>query len=306
LPTPVAGAKFAANLFGFATDDPGRHPTLGAGVFQGFGIGNAFVDGLTHTVSSSFPDPAWKLVSDENAIVLDARTLSACIRMAYYGAMFTSAGQVGFVENVPLSLLIGHPDQDGLEHKEQPASVNDLFKLAARTQRMGTSTLEVLMRHTPGSELFQSSSDPAIFTHVLTDHPNPQFVGDFAEPSSAPRLGENADNFAATVFGFVWKNVTNPAALSFELVKNVEWRPSLDSGFQAVKPVSVAGSSYVDKAQEFLDKRVPEWRARTSEAVGTAADKIASIAFTGAVGAGMAALGRANRSRLGYQHGGSA
>lgn len=300
-PPFTAGHKFRANLFGWAIDNPDARPVQGGGVWQGFGIGNNFTDGLNYQVSTSFPDPAWKLISDENAIVLDARTLSACIRMAYFGAMFSSAGQVGFIQDIPLSVVMGNGDGD-LESKEPCASVNDLFKLATRTQRLGTDTLEVVMRHSPGSELFQSSEDPAITTNVEARHPDPQYLSDGLH-GSQPRLGDNADNFAATVFGFVWKNVTAPAALSFELVKNVEWRPSLDSGFQAVKPESVRATSYVQEAQSYLDKAVPDWRAHTADVANSAASALSKMAFTGVAGMAAAALGRANRGRLGFAHG---
>lgn len=295
-PPFTAGTPFSANLFGWGTDNPDAHPAgPPPGPWQGFGIGNSFADGLSHNSSASFPDPAWKLLSDENAIVLDARTLSACIRLAYFGPMFSSAGQVGFIQDIPLSIIKGNTNPE--EAKEPSASVNDLFKLATRTQRLGTETLEVVMRHSPGSELFQSSSDPAITTHLASKHPTPEYIGTLVD-GPAPKLGDNADNFSATVFGFVWKNVNAPAALSFELVKNIEWRPSLDSGFQAVKPESVASVSFVQQAQDILDKTAPNWRAHTADAASSAAASLSRMAFTGVTAA---MLSRAARNRVGFE-----
>lgn len=220
-----------------------------------------------------FADPAGALIGSDNAIVMDARTLSACIRLTYTGRMDRASGQVAFIENLPLASLVGSPEQ-----KDPPPSVDQLFSMAAKVQRLGVDTLEAVYRpDADAAHTFHDAGDGCV--HLSTVEGSRAFIGESA------RITE------PTCFGFAWKGLDNggSAQLSFAMVKNVEWRPSPISGFAAVTPKQQSTKGHISRALVALDRAQPSWTTKLINSTETLAGTLAKAAFTG-VGNGLLAL----------------
>lgn len=215
------------------------------------------LDGSDNNGFSLF-DPAQKLT---NGIARDARTLSACIRMAYLGSMQAAAGQVAFIENLPLTDVLG-------------TNVNELFRLATTVKRIGVGNHEVKFRPSENSKFFSSYEKADQNTQSQSDISSPLTLG-----SNGTGVTTVEDVRGMRVFGFAWRGTDDATNLAFEFVKNVEWRPRSDSGLPTTKPVALHDSSMVHLAERELDrKHGGTWSL--SSLTGPAG-QIAETAFTG-------------------------
>lgn len=254
-----------ANLFNvvfFATNAPEVPPN----VVQ-FGRINTFDLSLARNTAAHGTDPAGQLLSEENAIVMDARTLSACIRLTYTGRMERAAGQVCFVDNLPLSSVVGNPEQ-----KDLPASVDELFVLSTSTRRFGIDTHEIVYRADDNhAATFHDSQDGAFLYNTFLD-------------TSA--VAESAQLTEPTCFGFGWRRLSTSgnegAGLSIEMIKNIEWRAAPSSGFTSIAPKSVGnGQSKLRAVHSTLDQAHPSWTKRILDSVESEAGKVIHMAYTG-------------------------
>jgi hypothetical protein len=256
------------NVFIHSTNNSSQSPTnvpnTSAGAIK------TWVDALGNNAVGAIADPAANLIGADNAVVLDARTLSACLRMTYTGRMDTAAGEVAFIENIPVSSIIGDTDQ-----KESPVSVDELFVLSSSTQRLGVDTLEIVHRsHEVEAATFMDSKDGALW--------NTSFTGGL--PQSPTTVSSNAVITAPHVFGFAWRNLANVAAaanLTFGLTKNVEWRPAPASGFTAVTPHTINVTNQLAIVHAQLDRSNPNWTKRILDSAGSLAGKVVRMAATG-------------------------
>jgi hypothetical protein len=259
---PVADGTYQMNVFAFSTNDPSVSP----GNSPGYGGQITFDQSLTQGTVLRINDPAAQIVGEDNAIVLDARTLSACLRLTYSGRMDSSSGQVAFIENVPVSALLGDPDQ-----KEEPMSVDDLFRLSSSTQRLGVDTMEIVYRsHEVHDATFHDSKDGALWV-----------TNNFIDPTT---VSSNAVITSPHVFGFAWRNLdvsSGSASLAIGMVKNIEWRPSPTSGFTAVVPHTMSVNNQLAIAHLHLDKVDPAWTKRILDNAGSVAGSVAKMAATG-------------------------
>lgn len=206
----------------------------------------------------SLRDPALPLV---NGIARDARTLSACMRMAYLGAMQTAAGQVAFLENVPLTNVLS-------------SSVDELFRLATTVKRIGVGTHEIKFRPSENSKFFSTFETANTTTQSQRDVSSPLTLG--SEGTGATTV---EDIRGPRVFGFAWRGTDNATNIAFEFIKNVEWRPRTDSGLPAIKPVAIHETSMVHHAERELDrKHGGSWSLNS---LLSPAGQLAETAFTG-------------------------
>jgi len=247
--------------------------------------------GLVNGGTGSFlPDPAAQLIAstaNQAGLMQDMRTVSACIRMSYTGRMDRSSGQMAFVENVPLSTILGHTSGASLE--SQPISIDQLFNLSPAAQRLGVDTLEVVWR--------PSAENPATFVGE-SDHALYTSTDEFLAPLFPTQIGDYANSREPTVFGFAWRGALE-SQLAFEFFKNVEWRPRFDKGFTAQIPRAINDHDYTGDVLKFLDELDPSWTRRILDASQSATSRIISAAFAGT--AGLSAMyGRRRGQKLLY------
>lgn len=225
-------------------------------------------------------DPAGSLAAGD--MVLDARTLSACMKMTYFGAMNDSSGLVGFIDNLPLEALLSGGTAG------VAMSVDDVLRASTDVRRLGVDTLECVYRPSEeNSGVFKSELDGAMLIGTPT--------------VTVTTITQESLIRAPIVFGFAWTGLTGGnASLSFDLVKNVEWRPEPLSGINSVAPKST-GPSKIQETLAILDRKSPNWSHKVVSEIGGLTSQVAKMAFTG-VG-GRATRFIANRA-LGYASGG--
>lgn len=263
------------NLFGFATNASEAPPTNGTDPSFRYGQATSFQESEDTGASFRMADPASELIGKSNALVADARTISACMKLTYTGRLDRASGEVAFINNIPLREVLGPVDANSF----QPLSVDELFRLAPNRQRLGIDTLECVYR--PEAELsglFHSSQDYAL------EYPPAETKTDVTV------IGESARVREPRVFGFAWRGLdAGSSDLSFEFTKNIEWRPSATSGFVATVQRSSAGpggQGYIASALTYLDKHMPGWQERTVDSAKTLVSKVAQAAFAGQLGSG--------------------
>jgi hypothetical protein len=267
-------SNFKMNVWFFSTADSSINPENVAG--KGFGQALTFDESNVSGMAGSLPDPASRLISQENALVMDARTLAACIRLTYSGRMDRASGQVCFIENLPVASVLGNAEQ-----KDPPISVDSLFQLSGNVQRLGVDTFECIYRADPEhAAKFHDQRDSAMNAEVTSDSIVPPY-GFF---NTETEVSESARNLEPSCFGFAWRSIAASGGatdLSIELVKTVEWRPAPASGFTAMVPRALSGGPKVLAAQAALDKADPSWTRKIINSAGSLAGQVVKMAATG-------------------------
>lgn len=255
------------NIITFASNDSADRPKntgLPGEFFPGV-LGEAFpAPGETGAPS----DPAATLLGNGNSIVRDARTLSACMRMTYYGRLDRTSGQVAVLTGIPAEAVLTEFGAAGTT-----MSVDDLFELSTHCERLGIDTREVAWR--PNSEIpntFLDADDAA--------YRRPQ-----ADLQPVARMGQRAEDMQPTIIGFAWRGLSiangETANLVFDFIKNIEWRPNPNRGLVQPPPRAVHDRSYVKEAIKYLDDTTPGWQARILSSVQSVGSRIAIAAATG-------------------------
>lgn len=234
-PSTPTGANQTFNVFGFTTGDASANP-IGIN-FSGPAWSS------TNTAGFREVDPVYPFVVGSTC--QDARVVSACMRLTNWGQEITSQGEVVAIDNVPLSAVLG--ESTGLS-----ASVNDMFNLGRREMRLGLNTLEVVYRGSDTDACFRSDA-------VAPATSAPALVGASTAPVISPAVG----NDGPRCFGFAWRAINaNPQTnITFELIKNVEWRPALTSGMSASVTVT-HGPSLMPTVHAVLDSKKPGWHMK--------------------------------------------
>jgi hypothetical protein len=250
----------AGNILCFCSPDSAARP---ANVSTApFAAGNDWVIGAN---GFSLPDPAYSLLNGDTA--RDARTLSACMKMTFYGRLTNSSGQIAFLDNSSISnLLVGGP-------LALIPSVDDWFRSSNDVRRMGIDTLEHVWRPTPASEIFRDTADDCLTIGT----------------SAASVEGEASRVNPTTLFGFAWRGVASTDTnLAFEFIKNIEWRPEVSSGLTTLG-IHSSGPSHVATTLAVLDHHDPSWTHRVVQSIEGSAGAVVRAAYTGvsAVGRGV-------------------
>jgi len=245
------------NLFCYLSSDPGIAPRNDAVTQYGkFGAQSAI---LGNNSAFNITDPAGNLVA--SSVVADARVLSACMTITFLGKMIDSAGELCFLQNVPIAELIGNADNACL-------SVSQLFNYAASKRRLGVETIESIYRlNLESSDKFRDSTlKPLIIS-----------------PGGRTIQDDTSETFAPRVFGYAWRGVAPDAIISFDFIKNIEWRPEAVSGFSQVPIVNMGPSlaAQVMAGADRLARSNPEvWQHVKGAAAGLGA-RMVRAAFAG-------------------------
>lgn len=229
-----------------------------------FGTGARF-DATASTAHTEY-DPAFNFVSE--GLVQDARNISACIDLTYFGAMYVAEGEMTYVNGLPVTALL---DQTS------PLTVDRLFQWSNNTHRLGVDTFENVWRPSDDDIFYNSTADC-----VKIGVPG---VG----PSTLP---ENAEAKGPTVFGFAFRGLssTQENKLRYGLTKIVEWRAKPSSGLAQTTSVAT-GVSVMQKVVLALDRAAPKWQHRILDAAGGVATRALEHAFTGSAPFSLARTG---------------
>lgn len=236
------------NLVQWSSNNPSIAPTLA-------NYGRA--DPVTNSNTAiSYTDPAYPLIEGDTAI--DARCLSACMRIAYVGSQSNASGMICPLHNVPPTLLL----EGGTGNT--PATVIDL-KVYAEEGMRALDTTEIIYRPTAETMNFRDTNlgpfDPSATVN------GPTTVSGFAE-----RMPPNG-------FGFVYWGINNPLDILVTLYKNVEWRPEPILGLNQVTPTGMDNPSLIARVITRLDTQFPGWQSRlitdTSQALANQLSKLA-------------------------------
>lgn len=201
-----------------------------------FGVGGATTAGQTNVGASVF-------VSGNTCS--DFRLLSACMQLTYTGSIGACQGSVCRITNLPADTLL-HGNAAG-----GPISVDDMFALSPRIQRLSLDTME--LRHRPDTALvdaFKGSHDSVYYNAGGT----------------ATVMTNEAKRFDPTFFGFAFKNIV-VGSLECAFTQNIEWRPDGSTGLVATVPRQLHDSGYYERIVKQLDEMMPDWQHAASGAL---------------------------------------
>jgi len=239
--TSSGGEVGEMNLMVWTSTQSHAQPTNGkvVGTTYELPFGRGNYNYPTSETTTCIPDPAFAFANTE--IVEDARLISACIRLTYFGTMLDSSGQIGFLENVPDSLVLtGGANGD-------PASVDELFRYTSNTHRLGLDTFEVIARPSDGTPRFR---DTAESPYALGMHG--------VMPTTISQTGKT---MPSTLCGLVWRSLDSKSRLVAEVTKNFEWRPAPISGLVMVHP-QTKGKEKITAIHTIADRFKPGWATR--------------------------------------------
>jgi len=221
-----------------------------------------------NTCGAGLPDPCAAFGAGDTCQV--QRMISACIKMTYTGAMVNASGQVGYITDVDPFTLIGGGNSSG------PPSVSQMFNLCSKTERIGVRTHE---------NRYSAATDNDSVYHGTTNA-----CWEYSEAEATAirtRVGATASRFRYPAFGFAWRGLDIPSGgdtgLSFELTKNIEWRPEPVSGLVQPNPVH-HGPEKRTGILTALDRMYPNWATASLDAAAQYGPALAESIFTGTAG----------------------
>jgi len=251
--TPVD--QYGGNLFIWSSSNPDTQPyntrVIGEGK-ESYGEvrSDSFQENTQYSSAYTVADPAHNWVASNN--VQDARTISSCIRMKYTGQERLASGEVALIENLPLdAVLRGAVD-------EEAVSVNMLFNAARQVRRLGNRPVEIKGRPSAASDTFRNQHATPFIIRAQEN----QNTG----KSAAGRIQ------APNVYGIAWRGVSisadQPTCLfTYELTKNIEWRPEPNANAANVVPVAQSGTPKFQAATSWLDANIPGWATKLTSAL---------------------------------------
>jgi hypothetical protein len=195
----------------------------------------------------------------DSAICAGTRTHAACLQLFYYGRMDETAGEIGFVENMPAELLLGSGSGDNL-------TVQELMQYCTKTQRVSLDGSEVTWRPRDGCQYFRDQQEGPYVLGVPT--------------STYTAISERADLFGPRLCGFVLRDVGDISNFSFVFRQIIEWRPRAATGLLGVVPRTVNPEGIMERALDYLDKNYPGWSTTLYKASSVVAN-IAKAAYSG-------------------------
>jgi len=278
-PSTVAGTSGAEyNLITSCTNST----TAGLNL-TGYGVATetfVSVPGATYNDSGSlsYPDPAWNFVN--GATCSSARTLSACIKMSYFGQMATTQGMVCQID-IPLSQVVDSLN-DG-----SGASTLTIDSLFAGSQLVSRTKLDTAEQKWIPSEdgVFMSATSAAAARDIDLDYMVRATRGATPPTTSVFTTGTYAQTNNPRVIGFAWRGFAagNTFPLQFDLYKNIDWKPEALSGITVPRSVRVAVVPPVQSAVTALDSKGKSWTQEVMHEVESVASSAAktALAFSG-------------------------
>jgi len=201
--------------------------------------------------------------------------------MSYFGRMADASGEIGFIDNLPLSTL--------LDENIGSPNVNRLMNYSQSHTRLGVDPYETVYRLDPEqSAIFRNTEDECV---VIPE----------ALSGGASTLGDGPIVAEPRVFGIVWRNVSGEQNFSFELTKSLEWRADPLSGIVQT-PIRTIGPSQVRRVNHVIDS-APHPRVAWKRVGSSFASDISKMALTGVNTLAQQGLSFAKNSALKYAGG---
>jgi hypothetical protein len=200
-------------------------------------------------------DPGHTWVNGSN--VAEARTIAACMKAYYTGALTSTSGTLAVVPNITPHNLLQGGSSGGLP------SIADIISMSPRIARTPLDPVEVRWAPARNDLVYKSSNRPADLLYQNTAG-NPTTLGSAAA--------------GAEGIAFAWNGLPNTTTgdLVIECYKVLEWRPDT---------VGITGVTHVEKPLDsfesimsYIDHYFPDWKI---QAVNTAASMVASTALGG-------------------------
>jgi hypothetical protein len=189
-------------------------------------------------------DPAYPLLN--GSLARDARTISACLKATYTGTLVNASGEYCILENYPAESLLNSAGSAG-------QSVNGVFRNATNSGMLSRGSHEIKFRGDVSSnDVFHDKNGPS--DRILQ-------VG--IPAANASTFSDSALSVGPRAIVFAWRGYdtsTFDFKMTFNLVKNVEWRPQIDSGLVESIPRAVGdGDSKHKHVLAHLDQHFPGW-----------------------------------------------
>lgn len=240
-----------ANVFGWASSDPTLQPHNDNIFNHGYGQQlDVFGPGTGNATAGSFHDPGGPLLSSD--IVMDARSIGACMKLTYTGSALYAGGQWAKITSLPLTSVL-----NGVPTVGRTPSVDDFFAQATDFGRLGLEPIDIVARPDDSSNVFRSVDE------------GPMTLGDVSIPGhEVSTYTAEAETLVPQWFGIAWRGLPTDQAspMVFDLIKTIEWRPEPTSGFTQVPKRSIHDQSQVRKATTYLDHHHPGWATRPQNA----------------------------------------
>lgn len=270
----VVFPKAKGNLVVWLSDDPSQNPVNTTA--EPYGNGNHNAPEPSNT-AEFLADPAANLL--ESDIVSDARPLAACLQLTYTGTLLNAAGEICFITNLPAASVLNGGTGN------VPLNVNDLFAYAPHKERFSPETHEVKFRPGDASKFYRNEED-ALFSFPVAS-------GAATGPTA---VTEVAEGFVPKVIGFAWRGLTPGSSLTYDVIKNIEWRAETGSGLGQMTEMH-SGPSQAPVVNAYLDSHPKHnWFGRIGHAMSTGfgiANQMASLALSAAPSLGNYAMGAA-------------
>lgn len=252
----IAGSPKGGNLFTWVGQNSSE--SISNSIDHPFGSGERF--DATALTAHTEDDPAWQFTSE--GLVQDARNISACIDMTYFGKMYEAEGEVTYVSNLPVSTVI--------DASNGYISVDRIFQHSNNTHRLGVETYENIWRPSDDDTFYNTTSN-CIDVGVKT-------VGKSSIPDSTKAKGP-------TFFGFAFRGLTSSQQnnLRYNLTKIIEWRAQPSSGI-AQTSVKATSTSRMPGVKVGLDTYWPDWNEHLASATNTGLNMLANAVLGGSVG----------------------
>lgn len=255
----------SANVFFYGTTDSAIAPV------------NTTVNPFGITGSAkSIGDPAGAFLSSD--LVSDCRPIGACMTMQFIGALRDSSGEVAFIHNMPTQdLLTGGAGGS-------PITVDDIFAYTTEKQRLGLEKLENIFKPTDENSVhFRDELD--ILYSVAA--------------GAVTTVTPNSENFSSTLIGFAWRGAQAEAPLTFDFIKNVEWRAETSAGL-GQNPNTSTGPSALPLVRRTIEKAHPQpWLRTLGQGMLGQASNALQQAGSGLLQLGMGHFKQAALSELG-------
>jgi hypothetical protein len=212
-------SNLGANTFWYGTTDSSIAPV------------NTTVDPYgTLGSAMAIGDPAYNFLASD--LVSDCRPVGACMTMQFIGTLRDSSGEVAFIHNLPTQdLLTGGAGGT-------PLTVDDIFAYTTEKQRLGLEKLENVFKPTDENSVHFRDEDDKLYD---------------VAPGVVTTVSANSENFSSTLIGFAWRGAQPEAPLTFDFIKNVEWRAETSAGL-GQNPNTTTGPSVLPVVRRTIEK----------------------------------------------------
>jgi len=188
------------------------------------------------TTAGSFNDPAASFVASDTC--MDARTLSACMKITYTNTTSGAKGLVFPLTNIPIEAILFGGTGD------LPPTVSQLAQYSTVMAR-AVDSFEVKWR--PSMEATFRAEDEGCINPSSTSTGN-------------TTLSSYVRHSGVFGIGFAFDNITAISDYVIDCYKNIEWRPEPNIGMPQQQPTGTENPGYITRAVQFLDRANPDWQ----------------------------------------------